>query len=65
MYNLTERELQVIRELYTGGTSSMIGERLHVSPHTVDSHISRVLLKLEVQTRRDAVVKALKEGILS
>ncbi|MET9903325.1 AAA family ATPase [Streptomyces sp. NPDC006446] len=61
---LTERQVQVIRLLATGLTNGEIAERLVVSVRTVDHHVSAVLDKLGVRTRRQAAVRAGELGLL-
>ena len=49
--------------LATGATNAEIAERLVVSPKTVDHHVSAVLAKLEVGSRREAADVAQDLGI--
>ncbi len=51
---LTPRERQVLRLLVDGQTDREIGEALFVSPRTIGTHVSSILAKLEVETRRGA-----------
>ena len=51
---LTERELDVLRLIANGMTNSQIAARLHLSPKTVDHHVSAVLAKMDVHTREEA-----------
>jgi DNA-binding CsgD family transcriptional regulator len=48
---LTVREREIARLAATGRTSSEIAARLHVSPRTVDTHLSRVYHKLGLRSR--------------
>lgn len=52
---LTDRQAAVIELLATGLTNAEIAERLSLSRRTVDSHVSAILAKLGVATRRQAV----------
>jgi len=61
---LSDRELAVLRLLRTDLTQREIGEQLHVSFNTVKSHTKSVFRKLEVSTRRDAIVRARDLGLL-
>ncbi|MET9894620.1 AAA family ATPase [Streptomyces sp. NPDC006465] len=61
---LTERQVQVIRLLAQGLTNGEIAERLVVSVRTVDHHVSAVLDKLGVRTRRQAAARAGELGLL-
>ncbi|MGL3806339.1 response regulator [Paeniglutamicibacter sp. R2-26] len=55
---LTERELEVLRELGAGHGNHSIGRRLGISETTVKTHVSRVLAKLEVTSRLQAALVA-------
>ncbi|MGW3667669.1 ATP-binding protein [Streptomyces sp. NPDC005141] len=61
---LTERQVQVMRLLAQGLTNGEIAERLVVSVRTVDHHVSAVLDKLGVRTRRQAAARAVELGLL-
>ena len=61
---LTERELEVLH-LVSGGRSNMeIANELVVSEGTVKTHVKRVLAKLEVRDRTQAVIFAYNAGII-
>lgn len=55
---LTTREWQIVELLGDGASTEQITERLVLSHSTVYSHIYRLLRKLDVHTRRDAVAAA-------
>jgi DNA-binding CsgD family transcriptional regulator/tetratricopeptide (TPR) repeat protein len=55
---LTDRQLEILRLVATGLSNAEIAQRLVVSPRTVDHHVSAILQKLGVQTRRDAAARA-------
>jgi DNA-binding CsgD family transcriptional regulator len=55
---LTDRQLEILRLVATGLSNAEIAHRLVVSPRTVDHHVSAVLQKLGVHTRRDAAARA-------
>lgn len=63
-YGLTDREREVLEELVAAKTKERIAEELHLSPHTVDTHVRNIYAKLHVHSRSGAVAKALKEGLL-
>ncbi len=55
---LSERELDVLRLLCDGKSNHQIGRALHLSDKTVESHVSRIYRKLEVDGRLRAVGRA-------
>jgi DNA-binding CsgD family transcriptional regulator len=57
-YGLTNRELATLREIANGLTNSEIGDKLYISAKTVDHHVSAILAKLGVSTRREAAEAA-------
>lgn len=61
---LTPRELQVLQLLGEGLSNKTIADRLHISDHTVKFHVAAILSKLEAHTRTEAVIKALREGLI-
>lgn len=61
---LTPREMEVLRLVATGETDRGIADVLYVSRRTVSSHVSNILAKLDVPTRRAAVVTAARIGLL-
>jgi DNA-binding NarL/FixJ family response regulator len=61
---LTERERDVLRLVAAGSTNAEIGAELHLSPHTVKEHTSRVYRKLGVRNRAEAVKRAQRVGVL-
>jgi DNA-binding CsgD family transcriptional regulator len=62
---LTSRQLEVLQLLAQGLTNAEIGERLFVSPKTVDHHVSAILAKLDAATRHDAARVAAERGLLT
>ncbi len=61
---LTEREKQVLKLLGTGCTNLEIAAQLSISVTTVKTHMSNILLKLSVADRTNAVIEALKQGLI-
>ena len=61
---LTPREMEVLRLVATGETDRGIADVLYVSRRTVSSHVSNILAKLDVPSRRAAVVTAARIGLL-
>jgi DNA-binding NarL/FixJ family response regulator len=62
---LSKREFEVLQLLADGLDQDEIAERLVLSPKTVSSHIQRVLGKLDVHSRAQAIAQAYRRGILS
>lgn len=63
-FNLTDRELEVLRHLVGGLTNVEIAEKLILSPATVKFHVSSLLGKLHASTRTEAVSIALQHKLL-
>jgi RNA polymerase sigma factor (sigma-70 family) len=61
---LTPRERDVLKLVATGLTNREIGERLGVSPRTIDAHLRSIYRKIGVASRRAATNHALKQGIV-
>jgi DNA-binding CsgD family transcriptional regulator/tetratricopeptide (TPR) repeat protein len=62
---LTDRQVEVLRLLADGLTNAEIAERLVVSVRTVDHHVSAVLGRLGVGTRKEAAARAAELGLAS
>jgi DNA-binding NarL/FixJ family response regulator len=60
---LTRREQEVLELLSAGLQQREIAERLFISPKTVATHIQRILSKLGVHSRAEAVSLAHREGL--
>jgi DNA-binding CsgD family transcriptional regulator len=63
-YGLTPREIEVLRLLTLGLTYGQIGEKLVISPRTVDAHIRSIFGKLEVRSRSAATRIAVAQGLV-
>jgi len=61
---LTERELDVLRQVASGDANKIIADKLEISEETVKSHMRKVLSKLGANDRTHAVAIALKRGII-
>jgi DNA-binding NarL/FixJ family response regulator len=62
---LSSRELQVLKLGARGLSNKEIGDKLFASERTIQSHFTSIFQKLEVGSRIEAVVKAIKEGWLT
>lgn len=61
---LTERELEVLKLVAQGLDNKEIADRLVISGPTVRSHITNILTKLNLTSRTQAVLYALRQGIV-
>jgi len=61
---LTDREAEVLRLLARGCSNKEIGEELRIAENTVRIHVSRVLDKLGVSDRTQAVLLAIQRGLV-
>ena len=62
--SLTEREMEVLQLVSHGNSNIEIADELVVSEGTVKTHVKRVLAKLEVRDRTQAVIFAYNSGIV-
>jgi DNA-binding NarL/FixJ family response regulator len=60
---LTERELDVFRQIARGLTNAEIGRELHISDTTVKTHVTHIFQKLDLRDRVQAVVLAYETGV--
>lgn len=58
------RELEVLQLLARGMSTQEIADRLQITTHTVRSHVRNVTAKLKVRTKLEAVMIALREGMI-
>ncbi|MFW6775364.1 response regulator [Nocardioides sp. CPCC 205120] len=61
---LTERELQVLRLVATGINNREVAKRLEISENTVKNHVRNILEKLQLHSRMEAVMYAVREKLL-
>jgi len=61
---LTGREIEILREGAEGLTSREISEKLFISENTVKNHIRNILDKTGLGSRHDAVLFAIREGLI-
>ena len=60
---LTARQLEILLLLADRLTNTQIAARLYISPKTVDHHVSAILAKLGVHSRRQAAAEAVRLGL--
>jgi len=63
--DLTPRELHVLRLVALGQPNKHIARALGISEETVKTHVGKVLSKLQVENRAQAIVQSLKRGLVS
>jgi DNA-binding NarL/FixJ family response regulator len=62
---LTPRETEVLRQLALGRPNKEIAAALSIGEETVKTHVASILSKLAVENRAQAIVQALKRGLVS
>ena len=60
----TERELDVLQQMAYGMRNEQIAGKLHISESTVKTHVHRILHKLSVEDRTQAVVYAIRNEVV-
>jgi two-component system, NarL family, response regulator NreC len=61
---LSKREREVLALIAEGLTTSQIAERLHLSPHTVQTHRDHVMTKLDLHSRVALTKYAIRKGLI-
>jgi DNA-binding NarL/FixJ family response regulator len=61
---LTPRELDVLLQIAAGHSNAAIAERLHLEESTVKGHVRRMLAKLDLTSRVQAVIFAYETGLV-
>jgi DNA-binding NarL/FixJ family response regulator len=61
---LTQREIDVLKEIAKGRANKEIAQALAISEHTVKDHLKNILAKLHVAARTEAVTAAVQRGII-
>ncbi len=62
--DLSNRELEVLRQVATGASNKEIADMLVIAEGTVKNHLTSILSKLEARDRMQAVLKAREYGII-
>jgi NarL family two-component system response regulator LiaR len=62
---LSDREMEMLRLLATGMSNKEIADRLCLSLRTVKAHMSNIFTKMNVASRSEALVEALRKGLLT
>lgn len=63
-YNLSTRELEVLKHLAEGSNYQEIADELYLSVDTVRHHIRNIYKKLQVHSQSEAVAKAIRKKII-
>jgi DNA-binding NarL/FixJ family response regulator len=59
---LTDRELDILKLVGQGLSNKQIGKQLFISDRTVQAHLSNIFSKLNVNSRTEAVMHAVRKG---
>lgn len=63
-YNLSEREIDVLKHMAKGKTNSEIAKSMNITIHTVKVHVASILQKFEVRDRVQAIIKVISEKLV-
>jgi two-component system, NarL family, response regulator LiaR len=61
---LTDREVEILQAVADGKSTEDIATSLYLSPHTVNSHVRSILIKLGVHSKLDAVLFGLRHELI-
>jgi DNA-binding NarL/FixJ family response regulator len=61
---LSDREIEILREVASGNANKIVADKLHISEDTVKAHLRNIFSKLDARDRTHAVTIALKRGII-
>ncbi|HEY92848.1 MAG TPA: response regulator transcription factor [Dehalococcoidia bacterium] len=62
---LTVREIEIVNHIAQGRSNKQIASELNISEQTIKNHVSSIMTKLSANDRTEAVVLALKTGLIS
>ena len=65
LVTLTQRERQILRMIADGMRNESVAAALNLSPHTVRTHVTKAMEKLEADTRTQAVASAIRQSLIS
>ena len=63
-YELSQRELEILRELTTGATNVQISKKLHIATSTVKTYVDRLMEKTGYHSRTELAVRARETGLV-
>ena len=63
-FALTDREKEILQLLVEGDSYKLVADKLFISFFTVQTHIKHIYEKLHVNSKTEAVTKALKENLV-
>ena len=63
-FNLTNREIQVLRLLWKGGSNKAIARDLFLTENTIETHLRRIYEKLGTRNRTQAAALAREAGAI-
>jgi DNA-binding NarL/FixJ family response regulator len=64
MYELSDRELEILQLLAQGKRNKEIADELEIAEKTVKNHVSAILKALHVNSRTEAAMKAVKARLV-
>ncbi len=62
---LTARETEILNYIAQGYLNKQIAAKLEISEQTIKNHVTSILRKLNANARTEAVVVAIKQGLIS
>lgn len=62
---LTSREIEIVNYVAQGYANKQIAAKLNISEQTIKNHVTSILGKLDANARTEAVVKAIKKGLIT